>query len=534
MKVYFLSLLSDTPKRGYWDYGLLEDLLSEFPNEEVESIPSDEFAIVVIPARSHYDKVEEINKELSKIDNVLLFLMGDEEHLFPVERIKHRNIKIWVQNPEMGRHDKYGKIGTGYPQAINEYKKKEIVPEKKINSFFAGQVTHQRRVDMGANIIRIDHSDYLPSDGFAKGLPQQEYYSAMARSKTAPCPSGPETVDTFRLFEALELGCIPLPDTKTPKKDMKGFWNWLFDGEVPFPQISEWDQLFGYTDACVAQYPAGNNIVQAWWIREKQNIRMKIYNDLFALGYIVAQSPVTVLVPVSPIPSHPLTHILMQTLQSISFNLPKSRIILMFDGVRSEQEEMRADYEEHIRKTLWEISTWGNVFPIIFDKHEHQSGMMRGIIDLIDTPLVMFVEQDTPLVTDEFIDWEKIERFVVSGESNLVRLYHEGKIPQEHSSLMLGGHENGFLKTIQWSQRPHVASTAFYRRIMMENFTERSKCFLEDLLHGKVMEDYKKYGQQGWNQWRLHLYYPNEDNLKRSYHLDGREGSKKFDDSQTW
>ena len=121
----------------------------------------------------------------------------------------------------------------------------------------------------------------------------------------------------------------------------------------------------------------------------------------------------------------------------------------------------------------------------------------------------------------------------MSGTYNFVRFHFEAVIPKEHESLIIGKPEDGFLKTVQWSQRPHVASTAFYRRFLDENFTDKSNCFIEDLMHGKVMASWIKDKKQGWDQWRIAIYHP-EGNIKRSYHTDGREKSSKFDKTQTW
>ena len=69
---------------------------------------------------------------------------------------------------------------------------------------------------------------------------------------------------------------------------------------------------------------------------------------------------------------------------------------------------------------------------------------------------------------------------------------------------------------------------------MTENFSSNAKCFIEDLVHGKLMQSYLTDKNQGWLQWRVHIYSPNESNMKRSYHLDGRESEKKYDQDQIW
>lgn len=252
---------------------------------------------------------------------------------------------------------------------------------------------------------------------------------------------------------------------------------------------------------------------------------------------------ITVVTPVSPIKSHPDTAILDETLDSIRHHFPSAEIILTFDGIRAEHASRRRDYEEFIRRALWRADHhYGGVCPFVYEEHRHQSGMMRAILDEIRTPLILYVEQDTPLVTDEPIDWDAIASLISSGESNLVRLHHEAHIPTEHKHMMHGEITFGapqhypaqFTRTSQWSQRPHIASLAYYRRIMADNFSDNTKCFLEDVMHGAVDNAYRRDGLAGWMQHRLHIYTPHGGNIKRSYHTDGRAGEPKYDADQIW
>jgi hypothetical protein len=240
---------------------------------------------------------------------------------------------------------------------------------------------------------------------------------------------------------------------------------------------------------------------------------------------------ITVIVPCSPIASHPETNVLEHTLDSVRHHLPDVEIHLCFDGVREEQESRRADYEEAIRRTLWKADKeWGAVVPHIFDEHLHQVGMLRSSIETIETPMLMFVEQDTPLVCDEFIAWDDITQFILSGQSNCVRLHHEAVIPEPHLPMM-HGEECGYIRTSQFSARPHIATVAFYRQLLT-HFTPDAKCFIEDKAHGVLDQAFKVDGMRGWNIWRLHIYAKDPNNLKRSLHSDGRAGEPKWDGDQ--
>jgi hypothetical protein len=81
------------------------------------------------------------------------------------------------------------------------------------------------------------------------------------------------------------------------------------------------------------------------------------------------------------------------------------------------------------------------------------------------------------------------------------------------------------MKTNHWSQRPHLSLTKYYRETVLPFSDE--KTFIEDRFHGKVQDDL-------WNKHRLWIYHP-EGSIKRSYHLDGREGTRKFTvDDEVW
>ena len=51
---------------------------------------------------------------------------------------------------------------------------------------------------------------------------------------------------------------------------------------------------------------------------------------------------------------------------------------------------------------------------------------------------------------------------------------------------------------------------------------------IKDKMHGIVIDDYNKAGRVGWNLHKIAIYAPG-DNIKRSYHLDGRGTEAKYD-----
>lgn len=243
---------------------------------------------------------------------------------------------------------------------------------------------------------------------------------------------------------------------------------------------------------------------------------------------------ITLVVVTSVLPSHPDTKIIDETMAKLRHHFPDNEIIMQIDGLRNEQQNRKEDYDQYKSKVLWKcLHEWRNVLPIVFDEHEHQSGMMRKTIDLIKTPLMMYIEGDCPLVDDMPIDWQKCIDFIEDGKANTIRYHFEGIIPKEHEGLMLGT-ENGFMKTVQWSQRPMLSTKAYYRDVVLPNC--KPKSFIEDSFYGVIRDDWDNDGKIGWYRHRLWIYYPDGgNNIKRSYTTDGRAGHRKYtSDDDVW
>ena len=236
-------------------------------------------------------------------------------------------------------------------------------------------------------------------------------------------------------------------------------------------------------------------------------------------------SSITVVIPTSPIKSHPDTAIIDECIRSVKRHLPDSEIILQFDGVHPEQTKFAEQYHEYKSRMLWKcLHEYDNVIPFIFEEHEHQSGMMQKTISEVNTPLILYVESDT-MLTEDTINWKKCVQFIESGKAHTIRYHFENVIPDEHKDLMIGDAENGFLRTVQWSQRPHL-TTKIYMQEVCDYFPEKAQSFIEDEWYGAVLRDYYEHGIHGWNKHSLWIYHP-KGGIKRSYTKDGRQGEPK-------
>ncbi len=518
LNITHLSVRKGVPARGYWDHAFLDEML--------EGLGKSDRHVFIIPGKDQndIDSFRKINARLSKYDKVLVFITSDEEGLFDINEIEHPDAIIYSQ---------YGNGGfmfpLGYTTETRKILKKIGYRKKDMNWFFAGQVTHKRRELCVEQLRKLKGGELVETDGFGKGLSQEDYLESLSEARTAPSPSGAVSVDSFRTYEALEAGCIPIVDDMSPIKSVRAnYWYKLFGGNIPFPVFTNYDHLPKLIDKA-SRYKNYNNKVFAWWINMKHQFRELLKQDLG-----IEKEDMVAVVPISPIKSHPDTAILEETIKSIRVHTD-CPIVLTFDGVRKEQNDKEADYNEFISKMLWKINfEYENVFPIIFDKHHHQSGMMQYFLNSVDVKYILYVEQDTPLTPDRDIDWKKCKDYIDSGKANVIRFHFEEVIPEPHEHLMIGGVEDGFQKTVQWSQRPHLASQDMYR-IIMGLFSDKTNSFIEDYIHGVLQDVWKEKGMRGWNKWKVWIYHPDDGiGIKRSLHTDGRAGAEKYDDKQTF
>jgi glycosyltransferase involved in cell wall biosynthesis len=547
--------------RGYWDQGLLEDLLAgrawrlqrgrsfrhwlnfHIGGDHVASVTGDG-AIVVVPARWHTapEDIARLNADLAPLPWVLLILTGDEEGAFPRQQVDHPNMLVWVQTPRpstVGLDDRETVyFGCGYPPWLPALLDGHGSETRPNGWFFGGQVNNSHREQcrsvLAARAMWVGDGKAAISEGFTQGLPPEDYVAEMMAAKVHPAPSGCYTPDTFRVWESLESGGLPIVDAAA-LPDEPGYWRQVI-GPGPWRVLDNWRDGALMIAGALADWPGNANQAFAWWQRYKGNLAHRLEEDLVDLGTIALallaepepDDLITVLVSTSPVPANPSTDHLEETIASVRAQLPTAEIVLMFDGPA--EGDNAATYGEFTRRALWAANRrWHNVIPLVSTTHRHQAGMTRWALDHIRTPLMLFVEHDTPLVGQ--IPWQGMCAAIGHGDANVIRLHHETSILEPHRHLMLDNKPTivagvALTRTVQWSQRPHLAATEFYRRVMPLYFGAEARTFIEDVLHGVLDVHARELGEAGWAEFRLWLYTPPGD-IKRSTHIDARGHARK-------
>lgn len=304
--VIWVSYHDDILARGYWDQGLLEDTLKHFDvthhdglgawaNNTVDRRKLNWLgAIVVINGRTHTtdEDIQKLNSDIANLAWVLFIDTGDEEAVFPWREVKHPLMRVWMMLPRMNEHnDTHFKLPNGYrPTTHKELIEGGYTAIRALDFSFVGQVNHDRREQcvVAAQSIENDYKcEIVTTDKFgdeAGGLNYKKYMDVMAVSKIVLCPSGIESPDNFRLYEALEAGCLPIVDAFSSKHKAPGFWRYLFGNDIPFPIVEYWDELPKVLPELLRDYPANANRAFAWWQQKKREIKYRLLDDVRELS----------------------------------------------------------------------------------------------------------------------------------------------------------------------------------------------------------------------------------------------------------
>ena len=221
--------------------------------------------IFVIPGEYEGEYIDQINEELNKHPYVVVMIASDENSNFPYKALSHPRMKVWIQYPkEWHEVDHYLPAGYSPNSKFN-------VQEKELDWFWGGQVTHQDRTELVEVLRRMDNGFLIESEGFTQGIDLQDYLDLMGKAWFVPCPRGNISPDTMRMYDALELGCIPVIRTRD-----EAFYNRLLN-KPPFPTVDDWATLPFFLDKWS---PANPTDCYEWWHDYKQSLVDDLIGDI--------------------------------------------------------------------------------------------------------------------------------------------------------------------------------------------------------------------------------------------------------------
>jgi hypothetical protein len=176
----------------------------------------------------------------------------------------------------------------GFYQFAHEAQRIKASKRKNVWSF-AGSLKADRQIAIGEmsklmpfqlNVFEFFHDpNHLTPDGYAKTLSNSQFVIA---------PMGGCNIDSFRIYEALEAGCIPVAlDQHQAFKIHPNYWHAIFRQEAPMPFVvaSTWGEAAQKVKAIVDEGRVNEvqSDCRAFWARWKEHFRHYFTENIEAL-----------------------------------------------------------------------------------------------------------------------------------------------------------------------------------------------------------------------------------------------------------
>lgn len=208
---------------------------------------------------------------------LVLFHMSDEWFSGGYALYRHFDAVIRNFATSLARHKGIWTIPEGYANGTRIGGASRPVTERQYAWSFTGEIKASR-VNMASAFAALEPNfltctTSIHKDG-GKKLSKAEFDDVLENSIFSPCPMGNVILETWRLYESLELGCIPIVETRAALDYFTGLL-----GPHPIPSFQNWEAARHYAQAALTDklfLLRKQSAIRNWWSAKKQAVRAEI------------------------------------------------------------------------------------------------------------------------------------------------------------------------------------------------------------------------------------------------------------------
>ena len=254
-----------------WIYEILNKIEYEVIQSE-RDLKNEDILIIV---DSSVENKEELYTKLELIcSKMFLIHLGDESGAYDSSLIYNKFNYVWRTfcSNKYFNNKKVSCLPLGYKSGT--LFKKEIV-ERKYKWAFLGTPHKSSRHDLLFQLSDIEPSFFHKTKKFnEKIIDVSEMSEILTSTKFIPCPNGFVHPETYRLYEALECGCIPIVENAYK------YYDRLFPNN-PFIKVDRWIEakpvIRGWGDDQIKQKLEE---CRTWWSQYKNQLQEFIINKI--------------------------------------------------------------------------------------------------------------------------------------------------------------------------------------------------------------------------------------------------------------
>ena len=253
-----------------WIYEILKKIKYESIEDEKDLKKDD---ILIIVDSSVEEKSEFYLKLKANCSKIFLFHLGDESGLHNLSAIYSNCDYIWRTfcSVRYFNNNKVKCIPVGYKSGIINKEK----GNRKYKWAFTGTPHKSSRHDLLFQFSSIKPFFCHKTQKFdTKIISVDDMNEVLSSTKFIPCPNGFFHPETYRLYEALECGCIPIVE------NAYRYYDRLFPNN-PFLKIDKWiDAKVIVNDLEEKQIEIKKKECQEWWKNQKKIIQNSIKDKI--------------------------------------------------------------------------------------------------------------------------------------------------------------------------------------------------------------------------------------------------------------
>ena len=250
------------------------EILKKIKYNIIESITSLEKEDILIIVDSSVEEKSELYNKLSLCcAKIFLFHLGDEFGFYDLSSVYNNCNYIWRPfcQSKYFNNEKVKCIPLGYKSGV-VFKQKS---NRKYKWAFTGTPHKSSRHDLLFQFSDIKPFFCHKTQKFdVKNISVDEMNEVLSSTEFIPCPYGFFHPETYRLYEALECGCIPIVENAYK------YYDRLFPNN-PFIKIDKWKDakaiVQGWDDD---QIKKTREECKVWWSEQKNNIQDFIKNKI--------------------------------------------------------------------------------------------------------------------------------------------------------------------------------------------------------------------------------------------------------------
>ena len=254
-----------------WIYEILNKIEFEIIQSE-KDLENEDILIIV---DSSIENKEELYTKLELIcSKMFLIHLGDETFAYDLSMVYNKFNYVWRTfcSNKYFNNKKVSCLPIGYKSGT--LFKKEIV-ERKYKWAFLGTPHKSSRHDLLFQLSDIEPSFFHKTKKFnEKIIDVSEMSGILTSTEFIPCPNGFVHPETYRLYEALECGCIPIVENAYK------YYDRLFPNN-PFIKVDRWIEakpvIRGWGDDQIKQKLEE---CRTWWSQYKNQLQEFIINKI--------------------------------------------------------------------------------------------------------------------------------------------------------------------------------------------------------------------------------------------------------------